>query len=528
MDDKLKELLDKYFDDAATPTEREDLAALLRDDSTAREEFWRAAELQAQLRAAVDLTESRTADAERIDPPGEAPQRHGLSGIPESIHWRRHPGRFVSLTAALTVAFVTAFFAIVWPRLGEEEIAKVPEQLVVPVERPAAVAYLKTAIDVEWNNDAEDLPVQGAVLRQGDLLRLKSGVIEIVFETRAAVTVEGPAEFALTGPNAGRLGLGQLVARVETAEARGFTIETPTTTIKDLGTEFGVSVDALGHAYLQVFVGEVAIVARGGTADETKAKNVIAGQAVRVERGSPQEAVVIRRVEPSADMFRFARRLPGEVNRFEFENNGKDSVAPRPARGQVGERVNFVAGRFGRGAKFGTTFSGAADGIVVPRASAFDPGSGDFSITYWVQWLDADTGSVDGVLDTLDGEGKGYQLAIGPSGNAIFRLDDNAGNFKNGRSAPFAGDGLFHHVAITFDRTNDQAIFYIDGVGESPINISGLTGSITPNQNMQIGTFNFEGLEGVLDDLRFFRRKLTADEVAELAAAEPDKAPGID
>jgi len=210
------------------------------------------------------------------------------------------------------------------------------------------------------------------------------------------------------------------------------------------------------------------------------------------------------------------------IDHYKFENNGVDSEGG-DANGTVGANVTFPTGKLDKGAQFGTTFSGAADIIVVPNADAFDPGSGDFSITYWVQWLSIDTGSVDGVLDTLDGVGVGYQLGITKDGGANFRVDDNAGNFKNGGSAPFAGDGLFHHVAITFDRTNDQAIFYIDGVGELPIDISVLTGSITPNQNMQIGTFNFEGLEGILDDLQFYNHALTAGEVSALVP-EPSTA----
>jgi len=85
----------------------------------------------------------------------------------ETIHWRRHPGRFVVLAAALTVVFVTAFFAIVWPRLGEEEVAQGPAEKVAPT-----VAQLVRVVDAQWEGEVPD---PGEVLREGRQLQLKFG-----------------------------------------------------------------------------------------------------------------------------------------------------------------------------------------------------------------------------------------------------------------------------------------------------------------------------------------------------------------
>ncbi|MCA9264889.1 MAG: PEP-CTERM sorting domain-containing protein [Planctomycetales bacterium] len=198
------------------------------------------------------------------------------------------------------------------------------------------------------------------------------------------------------------------------------------------------------------------------------------------------------------------------VDYYQFEGNGTDS-AGGDANGAVGGSVTFGAGPIGQAGVF-TINNTTAERIEVPQANAFNPGSGDFSYAFWVNRDTGDVGNPDVIFDGLNGTGVGYQTLFDSSGNIILRLDTST-DFQLFTSASALTDTTeFHHVAVTVDRTGGEVTFYFDGIGETPIPITSVTGSLTPDQDLWIGG----GLDGQLDDLRFYTGVLTAGEVASL------------
>jgi len=152
----------------------------------------------------------------------------------------------------------------VGPRAGSSEQtppgANAPGSPKKDAPRLPVIARLTRSVGAAW--DQPSSPDDGATLIAGQKLHLKQGLAEIAFESGVTVVLEGPAEFELGGPasgvrgqgagvgspgavesdrNACALSLGKLVARVP-GQARGFTVQTPTMTVVDLGTEFGVAV----------------------------------------------------------------------------------------------------------------------------------------------------------------------------------------------------------------------------------------------------------------------------------------------
>ena len=84
-----------------------------------------------------------------------------------------------------------------------------------------------------------------------------------------------------------------------------FTIRTPTATVTDLGTEFGVEVSQEGVTETQVFVGAVKI-ARSGDENSVAVEQIVrAGSAVRIDAA---EQSAVRLIQPSGQ--RFVRALP--------------------------------------------------------------------------------------------------------------------------------------------------------------------------------------------------------------------------
>ena len=96
----------------------------------------------------------------------------------------------------------------------------------------------------------------GAALREG-AYELHAGFLEVTYASGAVVLIESPAKFELRGTTVITLREGNLSARVPEA-AIGFTVETPTASVVDLGTEFGVSANATSSE-VHVFTGEVLV-----------------------------------------------------------------------------------------------------------------------------------------------------------------------------------------------------------------------------------------------------------------------------
>jgi ferric-dicitrate binding protein FerR (iron transport regulator) len=124
-----------------------------------------------------------------------------------------------------------------------------------PAEQPVPfVATLAQGKACKW--DGGSLPTEvGARLAAGRL-RLAEGIAHIVFDGGAEVTLEAPADLELVSRQRCVLHTGRLVARVPPT-AIGFTVDTPTAVLKDLGTEFGVNVKDARTADVQVFDGLV-------------------------------------------------------------------------------------------------------------------------------------------------------------------------------------------------------------------------------------------------------------------------------
>ena len=122
----------------------------------------------------------------------------------------------------------------------------------------------------------------------GDKFALASGLMEITYDTGAKVILQGPVTYEVEA-NGGYLAVGKLTGKLEKrerGETRGercckssnheitnhdislsplpllsslFVIHTPTATVTDLGTEFGVEVTKDQQSHLHVFQGKVVV-----------------------------------------------------------------------------------------------------------------------------------------------------------------------------------------------------------------------------------------------------------------------------
>ena len=142
-------------------------------------------------------------------------------------------------------------------------------------EMDESIARLKKAVKVEWLG--ENQPAQGAALEPG-ILEFASGMAELEFYSGARVIVEGPARVELTSPYLVHCFQGKIRARVP-EEAQGFTIQTPSFELVDLGTEFGMDVASSGKSSVRVFDGEVEL-----NSARQKKRSVLGGQSVTIDK----------------------------------------------------------------------------------------------------------------------------------------------------------------------------------------------------------------------------------------------------
>jgi hypothetical protein len=174
----------------------------------------------------------------------------------------------------------------------------------------AVVGRITGMVGCAWR-DSATVPSQNALVSHGDCFTLTSGLLEITYNTGAKVLLQGPVNYQVDSKNGGFLAVGRLTGKVTTEVARGLTIETPTATVTDLGTEFGVEVQPDHRQTVVVFQGRVRVATHTKQDKAVKdACTLTAGQAMQLQG----EAITSLTATASADETkRFIRTLrPGE------------------------------------------------------------------------------------------------------------------------------------------------------------------------------------------------------------------------
>ncbi len=213
-----------------------------------------------------------------------------------------------------------------------------------------------------WKEAATRLAVFDSLM-PGTRLELVAGLVEIACDAGATLVVEGPASFQLAGGSAARLDRGKATVSLAAREEGGpaavarFTLTTPSATVTDLGTAFGVIVGDDGETVVSVFDGIVDLLPHGGAAKPLRLAageggGVAAAAAVATPRPPPAEPFTrsVPRQPPSleAALAQVGWDAAQSVVRYRDSFVGKGPLAGSPpaARGGVG-RKEWVAPREG-------------------------------------------------------------------------------------------------------------------------------------------------------------------------------------
>lgn len=296
------ELLDQMADERLTDEQAAELESQVTSDAALRQRYIAMSVLCAQLEW---LGEARPAGPIKFG--SRQRQSNGVLGaLAARNRWAVFAGAVA--TAALLLA---GAWALWWPG----DLDRASPFVAAPgepdgrgvTEGPDVVATLTGIVDCQWAADG-DGPSYGQQLHAGQVLRLRSGLAQLTFESGTKLILQGPAEFALQSEMEATLDVGKLAALVP-QQARGFTVDTPAAEVVDLGTEFGVDVDESGRTEVHVFDGEVVSwqVDSAGEVGEDAMSLTTSQAAVYHRGGLPQQM--------AADPGKFAREVAPRIAR---------------------------------------------------------------------------------------------------------------------------------------------------------------------------------------------------------------------
>lgn len=175
----------------------------------------------------------------------------------------------------------------------------------------------------------------------------------------------------------------------------------------------------------------------------------------------------------------------------------------------------------------GLSFDGVDDYVEAPHQAWLNFGTGNFSIDLWIR-VPANIASQQSVLDKRASPPlRGYHIALmGGTGEPLLQLTDGTG-FTNYLSGLSLADGLWHHLAVTVDRTGAVPAlrWYLDGAAAGTISDpSNRPGSLDNTAALRLGRRSpFSAspgwFSGAMDELEIFSRVLSAAEVRALFRA---------
>jgi hypothetical protein len=287
--DRFDQLLDRLIEGQLTDAEFAEFAQCLRDDLAARDRYAASMVLHSLLSLEHSPLIVPADGGDRVAPPmphGRPARRRPAAGFAGRAFRKFNRPVFWSVTAA-AVLFAAYVTVISWNMLGYEAEG---ERLRVVADNRPSVGAITASENALWRHHPQaGSPAASAAnqpeIAQGEPLQLASGLVELKLKQGVTLFVQGPANWTIDGENAVSLDQGTLVAKVP-KQAHGFSVETPTTSIVDRGTEFSVTVDRQGQTETQVFRGVVDVKAnRAATAhaQTPQRRRLVAGEAIRID-----------------------------------------------------------------------------------------------------------------------------------------------------------------------------------------------------------------------------------------------------
>lgn len=222
----------------------------------------------------------------------------------------------------------------------------------------------------------------------------------------------------------------------------------------------------------------------------------------------------------------------GTRYRLEFAHKHKSSciVGWWPAENSANDIVNTNHGNLVNGAGFALGITGQAfdldgtnDYVLVQADPILDVGLGDgFTIEAWIN-----PSSVSFLQPVLEWNSAGVPLTSGvnlwisrvaPGGLSANIIDTAGGQHVIATGPATIQEGVFQHVAMTFDRLTGDAVLYVNGIQRALVNFPG---PFTPETSgdLLIGARTAttqDRFDGLIDEPAVYNCALTAQQIKDL------------
>jgi len=195
-----------------------------------------------------------------------------------------------------------------WPTARRTEVAvSRPTADLQPDLKPANVGRISGAVDCSFADGAQI--AEDAIVQAHQELKLERGLLEITYHTGAKAVLQGPARYTVESAKGGFLSAGRLTVLVESnrraarskAQTSGpkFVLRTPSLTVNDLGTEFGVEVKPNRVTEVCVFRGKVETLTESRSGRAPVREQLAAGEALRfISHDVPLERMTVESLGP--------------------------------------------------------------------------------------------------------------------------------------------------------------------------------------------------------------------------------------
>lgn len=210
--------------------------------------------------------------------------------------------------------------------------------------------------------------------------------------------------------------------------------------------------------------------------------------------------------------------VPGLVGWWTAQDTAIDLIGTN--HGTLGAGVSYTAGRVGRAFQF---MESADSFVQFPNGPAWHPTNNQFTIEAWIKSDLKNTGNkLDTILMKRDGCGY-FAYAFGVGRGHLGYTGEvyvGAGNASFWSTNRVPNDGLFHHVAFTYNgAVGTNSRIYIDGLpagsGNCAASIAAIAGAPVMGKHAECGFYS----SAAIDELSFYQRALSAAEIQAIVAA---------
>lgn len=536
--DRLNQLLDRYFEDRLDDALLEELDAQLCDSEIARKQFWKRAGLEESLES-WGRRQNGEVSAVTNQRAGGGP-RKWQDRIPQMSGW-----------AAAVAILITWFIQ----SRGQPHAPNLPDGSgpVVKLDLPEAgnlpVALLSRLDRVE----AEVSYYRGQSLGAGKEVSIADGLMELDFFSGARVTIQGPARFVPVSDLQIEVLDGKVMADVPES-AIGFKMQLPDGIVTDFGTKFEVVVKDAVTSRVQVSEGEIELEGR-----ESR-RRMTTGQAVSLAGADDISAIdfvpmsfaeTLDRLSAEDRQSRTARWMlasqvidtdPRVIAHFSLtpEEDGSRVILNHSKNSQQPSSATVIAANWTEGrwpGKVGLGFRRPTDQVRMDIPGVFP----EASFLAWVR-VDGLPRQYNGLFFSEFGIGGEVHWQISKEGAFYFGVrpegSPTISRFHRAFTDPVISPsdiGRWKMLATTYDAENREVVHYVNGleVGRTSLdqsvplrfgratlgNFLDPTPAAHQNQDGLGEEWSFRNWTGVIDEFILFSRILQADEVMELYEA---------